>query len=926
MEMKKAVTSWTLDVTILRAENILSTDYWSESDCYVTVCLPSTSTRVYRTKTMANSKNPEWNETFTFEVNDNLENTLEMHLYDVDLLNDNLISTLKFNLSSLSVGKKETKEFIIDPEGKLWMAFELWERKSLSHRKDAALPKEAVSFWTLNVTILSAKQHQSEDYWNESDCYVILSLPTGTARTFRTKTVPNCNNPEWNETFTFRVPTQVKNILEIKMYDEDPMARDDLISTHLFDISNLTVGQKESKVFTINPEMDDKLLIEFELLQSEDPSCEYLTNGILMAAPFSALDIDVDKLLSNERIRDKVLKLRGAYQEIKMPNAKETPKLRFYLNRDLETELGVAPSDTFASVASMETSINLPPLPAKYVGKLSLVIDQDTVDLDMEMHECEEESLAVRLDFDIPPQEKEYLKKRKVVVAQALQKLLGLGSQPDSEKVPTIAVVASGGGARAMTGLLGSLRGLKNIEVLDTASYITGVSGSTWAMSTLYQEVNWSQQDIDSIISAAKDQMTKSVLSVFSPEKLQYYSEEMAERGNKGYIVSLIDMAGLILEHLVFGKKVPNTLSEQQRAVNEGQNPLPIYTAVNVKDTLKGCEFEAEWCEFTPYEVGIQKYGAFVRTEDFGSEFFLGHIVKKLPEVCIPYLMGIWSSAFSINMTQLWMHVTGSQPSWSPWLGPDVSQIEGDTEPSTLDTYLINPITDVMHIMTDFFKNRPVIAEMYNFMRGLFLHCNYNKHSNFVAWKGAHPDAFPNQLTPSDPTLCLVDSGHAINIGCVPVLRPERDVDVIICLSYSWDPDHILNVIKKTAAYCKDHDIPFPSADFASLEKEPQKEVYIFEDEENPEAPIVVHFPLVNVTYKHFKSPGVKRETAEEMKAGEVDVSTSSSPYTTKNMTYTKEDYEALVDLTTYNVLNNKESITKAIHKSLQRKASKINK
>ncbi|XP_051278892.1 cytosolic phospholipase A2 beta isoform X7 [Dicentrarchus labrax] len=862
MEMKKAVTSWTLDVTILRAENILSTDYWSESDCYVTVCLPSTSTRVYRTKTMANSKNPEWNETFTFEVNDNLENTLEMHLYDVDLLNDNLISTLKFNLSSLSVGKKETKEFIIDPEGKLWMAFELWERKSLSHRKDAALPKEAVSFWTLNVTILSAKQHQSEDYWNESDCYVILSLPTGTARTFRTKTVPNCNNPEWNETFTFRVPTQVKNILEIKMYDEDPMARDDLISTHLFDISNLTVGQKESKVFTINPEMDDKLLIEFELLQSEDPSCEYLTNGILMAAPFSALDIDVDKLLSNERIRDKVLKLRGAYQEIKMPNAKETPKLRFYLNRDLETELGVAPSDTFASVASMETSINLPPLPAKYVGKLSLVIDQDTVDLDMEMHECEEESLAVRLDFDIPPQEKEYLKKRKVVVAQALQKLLGLGSQPDSEKVPTIAVVASGGGARAMTGLLGSLRGLKNIEVLDTASYITGVSGSTWAMSTLYQEAKWSQ-DIDSIISAAKDQMTKSVLSVFSPEKLQYYSEEMAERGNKGYIVSLLDMASLILEHLVFGKKVTSTLSGQQGAVNEGQNPLPIYTAVNMKD---GCESEAEWCEFTPYEVGIQKYGAFVRTEDFGSEFFLGHMVKKLPEVRIPYLMGIWSSVFSFNLSQLWKIAMGYPPPWNPVLEPDVNSI------------------------------------------------------------AAHPDAFPNQLTPSDPTLCLVDSGHAINIGCVPVLRPERDVDVIICLSYSWDPDHILNVIKKTAAYCKDHDIPFPSADFASLEKEPQKEVYIFEDEENPEAPIVVHFPLVNVTYKHFKSPGVKRETAEEMKAGEVDVSTSSSPYTTKNMTYTKEDYEALVDLTTYNVLNNKESITKAIHKSLQRKASKINK
>lgn len=52
------------------------------------------------------------------------------------------------------------------------------------------------------------------------------------------------------------------------------------------------------------------------------------------------------------------------------------------------------------------------------------------------------EFLAVRLDFDIPPEEKEFLKKRKVVVAQAFQKLLGLDSQPDPEKVECISVIA----------------------------------------------------------------------------------------------------------------------------------------------------------------------------------------------------------------------------------------------------------------------------------------------------------------------------------------------------------------------------------------------------------------------------------------------------------------------------------------------------
>ncbi|XP_078101619.1 cytosolic phospholipase A2 beta-like [Sander vitreus] len=80
------------------------------------------------------------------------------------------------------------------------------ERKGVSPLQ----AKEAVSYWTLNVTILRAETHQSRDYWSESDCYVILSLPTATAITYRTATVSNTNNPEWDETFTFRVPTNVK--------------------------------------------------------------------------------------------------------------------------------------------------------------------------------------------------------------------------------------------------------------------------------------------------------------------------------------------------------------------------------------------------------------------------------------------------------------------------------------------------------------------------------------------------------------------------------------------------------------------------------------------------------------------------------------------------------------------------------------------
>lgn len=47
---------------------------------------------------------------------------------------------------------------------------------------------------------------------------------------------------------------------------------------------------------------------------------------------------------SSPGTRDKVLKLRGAYQKNQTLNEEEHKKLRFFINRDLETELGVAVS------------------------------------------------------------------------------------------------------------------------------------------------------------------------------------------------------------------------------------------------------------------------------------------------------------------------------------------------------------------------------------------------------------------------------------------------------------------------------------------------------------------------------------------------------------------------------------------------------
>lgn len=50
--------------------------------------------------------------------------------------------------------------------------------------------------------------------------------------------------------------------------------------------------------------------------------------------------------------------------------------------------------------------------------------------------------------------------------------------------------------------------------------------------------------------------------------------------------------------------------------------------------------FSPEWCEFTPYEIGFHKYGAYVPTELFGSEFFMGRLLRLWPEPRLCYLQG----------------------------------------------------------------------------------------------------------------------------------------------------------------------------------------------------------------------------------------------------------------------------------------------
>uniref|UniRef100_H0ZL70 Phospholipase A2 n=1 Tax=Taeniopygia guttata TaxID=59729 RepID=H0ZL70_TAEGU len=634
---------------------------------------------------------------------------------------------------------------------------------------------------------------------SQTDCYVSLWLPTASNEKFQTKAIKNCKDPVWNETFYFRIQSQVKNVLELALYDKDVVTQDDHLFTVYFDIAKLSLGEE---VF---------------------------------------LHFKCDSQVRSE-IRHEI-----AWQECV----------------------------------------------------------------------CYPDHLDVRLGFDLCIQEQDFLCKRKNYVIPALKKVLQLEQDLLDHETPVVAIMTTGGGMRSLTALYGSLRGLKKLNVLDCATYLTGLSGTTWTMSNLYRDADWSQKDLDKQISEARKHMTKCKINSFSLEYLKYYKKQLCQRKREGRKTSFIDLWGLVLESFLHDGV---QLSDQQQAIDRGQNPLPIYTAINVKNNYSTLDFK-EWVEFTPYEVGLQKYGVFVRTEDFGSEFFMGRLMKKVPESRICFLEGMWSSLFSFNVLYIWNLSHSSEDFWHRWTRDHIDNIEEEPAlagtPRELRTRLLTPPGPLGRALRAALTERACLAREHSFLRGLQLHRRYLESARFRRWRDTVLDTFPNQLTQSDEFLSLVDTGFFINTSIMPLLKPERKVDVILHLNYSAGSQ--IQALDQTCKYCSEQGIVFPRVDLSEEDRKNLKECYLFDGAETPGAPVLLFFPLVNDTFQKYKAPGQKRSEAE-MEDGKVDLYGCCSPYSTYSLQYTEKAYDCLVQLAEYNILNNEDLIIQALRTAVARK------
>ncbi|XP_067264370.1 cytosolic phospholipase A2 gamma-like [Chanodichthys erythropterus] len=538
--------------------------------------------------------------------------------------------------------------------------------------------------------------------------------------------------------------------------------------------------------------------------------------------------------------------------------------------------------------------------------------------------------VEVRIEHSLNKGEKEFVVKRRKAVQESLMKL---NIQCSQNEVPNIALLGSGGGQRAMVGLLGSLVQLQKTGLLDCVLYLSGVSGSTWCMASLYQEPNWST-DIETVKNNIIERLKGPGVSWIDTISilLKYYNE-------KDHF-SFTDIWAAMFVTTILKEVNKQTLTNQK--LQHEKDPFPIYTVIDKK--CKQSKDGDPWFEFTPYEAGYSLTGAFVETSSFGSKFENGCKIKHQPEIDMLYLQALCGSAIADGYENLKFFWTRVKDSLS-YLKPMLTEMEKDPhcppvekcyqvlmdlvemrikvltgiDPSALYESIKTKLNDLSGgtIQLNSQIENLNVADKKNanqFMKDYTLEiCNYLgrwlksrlfkaclsifqcvaewiwcRKYNFL--HNMNVKALPADLQETE-TRDYEDAGLLLNSPYFSVLRKERDIKLIISLDFS-DDDDPFTTVKKAAKTCKELNIPFPEVNIPSEDSELPKDFYVFKGKNTP---TVIHIPLFNVI-----------NCGDKIEAWRKKYTTFQGPYSAEMIT-------ELMELAGKNITKNKDKLLEQI-------------
>ncbi|OBS75750.1 hypothetical protein A6R68_17797, partial [Neotoma lepida] len=319
---------------------------------------------------------------------------------------------------------------------------------------------------------------------------------------------------------------------------------------------------------------------------------------------------------------------------------------------------------------------------------------------------------------------------------------------------PVIAVLGSGGGLRAHIACLGVLSGMKELGLLDAVTYLAGVSGSTWALSSFYTN--------DGNMEGMEEELKHRY-----KQNQWHFGESLkkAMQAARKENYSMTDFWAYFVVSRQTRELQDSNLSSIKKQVEEGLLPYPIFAAIDgdLQPDWRKRKTQESWFEFTPHHAGYPALGAFVPITQFGSRFENGKLVRSEPERDLTYLRG-----------QYW----------------DQMEFRGGVKRST---YMESPDMQVEEVLLDLMmayvkdQNDPSIKDKLRALQQVLS----SERGNIT-----------DEAMQSREFLHLVDAGLAINTPYPLVLPPAREAHLILSFDFSaGDP---LLVPEKKLMYLKE--------------------------------------------------------------------------------------------------------------------------
>ena len=267
-------------VGLIAAQDLMKADMMGKSDPYAIL---SHGNQKFRTNTVKNSQNPEWNYDADFNVPDGGDDTISVDIFDADKLGkDKPLGSIDFPVDDVMSkgiippawyplkgaksgqilmsadfeplsdrlgsperglqgsktgfggvapgmrGRQDSRDHLSadGPDansGASGLGRQLKGRQDSKGRLGSDAEEDRFPDGTLHVDVLGARNLGKADLIGKYDPYALVTLGD---QEFKTDTVKNSQNPDWNFGADFDIDSQTPENLQLEVFDKDKMGRD----------------------------------------------------------------------------------------------------------------------------------------------------------------------------------------------------------------------------------------------------------------------------------------------------------------------------------------------------------------------------------------------------------------------------------------------------------------------------------------------------------------------------------------------------------------------------------------------------------------------------------------------------------------------------------------------------------------------------